>query len=133
MVKKIAYQESPMFLRLKTRTPRGQGPGGTKHPLTNEDRLFLIWAWMEGWSNAQAARSLPCSPAVVGQFHLDLILDLNLLFELPVMLQEGPRQFRCQYCGDMRPGRKQCMRHVLRHFMPIEWALTAPIDRVVIL
>ena len=133
MAKKTLPEESPMWLRLQKRTPRGQGPGGIKHWLTDADRLFLLWAWMSAWSNARAARELPCSPAVVGKFHRDLIFDLNIVFELPVMLQVGPRQFQCQYCSDIRPHRIKCMRHVLRHFMPIEWALTAPIERVVIL
>lgn len=130
MAKKITYQESPMFLRLKNRTPRGQGAGGIKHWLTGEDRLFLLWGWMEGWSSARAARELPCSPATVREVHLDFIFDLNLVFELPVMLQVAPRQFRCQYCCEIRPSRSKCMRHILAHFLGNDWARTAPIENV---
>ena len=133
MAKKPAYQDSPMYLRLERRTQRGQGPGGIKHWLTDEDRLFLLWAWMSGWSNTKAARELPCSPSVVGRFHLDLIYDLDLVFAMPVMRQVGARKFECQYCSDIKPSRMKSMRHIVGHYLPIEWALTAPLERVVIL
>ena len=130
MANKITSEVSPMFLRLEKRTPRGQGLGGIKHWLTGEDRLFLLWAWMSGWSSARAARELPCSPATVRKVHVEILLDLDFVFMLPVMLQVAPRQFQCQFCSEIRPSRPKCMRHILAHFLPINWAKTAPVERV---
>ena len=130
MVKKIPYQESLMFLRLEKRTPRGKGVGGIKHWLTEEDRLFLLWSWMAGWTAARSARELPCSPATVRKIRLEFIFDLNMVFELGVMLKTAPRQFQCQYCCEIQPSRSKCMRHVIAHFLGNNWARTAPIEDV---
>ena len=119
-----------MFLRLEKRTLRGQGVGGIKHWLTEEDRLFLLWSWMAGWRAARSARELPCSPAIVRKVRLEFLSDLNMVFELGVMLQVAPRQFQCQYCSEIRPSRPKCMRHILAHFVPIGWAKTAPVESV---
>ena len=133
MATKFKAVESPMLLRLRNRIPRGQGVGGIKHWLTGEDRLFLLWAWMEGWTSARAARELPCSPATVRNVRLEFIFDLNMVFELPVMLKVAPRKIQCQYCCEILPSRSKCMRHVLNHFLGYAWARTAPIETVVFL
>ena len=133
MAKKILYQESPMFLRLEKRTPRGQGVGGIKHWLTGEDRLFILWSWMEGWTSARTAREVPCSPATIRKIKLEFIFDLDLVFELGVMRQVAPRQFQCQYCCEIRPSRSKSMKHILSHFLGNDWARTAPIGDVEIL
>ena len=122
-----------MFLRLEKRTPRGQGVGGIKHWLTEEDRLFLLWSWMAGWTAAPSARELPCSPAIVRKVRIEFIRDLTLVFKLPVLLQVAPRQYECQYCCEIRPSRSKGMRHVLAHFLPDYWARTARIEDVELL
>ena len=133
MAKKVQFGVSPMVMRLEKRTPRGQGVGGVKHWLTGEDRLFILCAWMEGWTSARTARELPCSPATIRKIKLEFIFDLNMVFELGVMQQVAPRQFQCNYCCEIRPSRSKCMRHVLAHFLSNDWARTAPIEQVEIL
>ena len=133
MAVRLKVKESPISLRLEDRIPRGSGPGGVKSWLNHQDCLYILWWWSQGWTNTRIAEGVPCCASTVRKVQVELIEDLDFLFKLPIMFQVGPRQYECQFCTQIRSVRVRCMRHILSHFFPIEWAETAPVEKVVFL
>jgi len=66
--------------------------------------------------------------ATVSKYRMQMILNPGLMFQLPILVQTGPRKYRCEFCSDTRPTREKGMRHVVNHFMSVGWAKTAPLD-----
>ena len=121
---------SPIEERLKERVPRVKSPDGRTRQLSMLDELMIVWGWAEGLSGSEIARRIPCHQTWVYEFKKDAIADLRRIFDLPVLLQLGPRKFQCQICSETRPTRIRAMRHVLAHIMSQEWAMTAPVDQI---
>lgn len=116
--------KSPIERILAERTPRA------RHRLRDEDRLFMLWAWSRGWSAGHAACGVPCSGRIARLYRQEVMDNPGSIFVLPVLLQIGPRKFQCQFCTETRVTRLKCMRHVLAHILPINYAKTAPIEHI---
>ena len=130
MARKAKTEESPIWLELQKRVPRGEGAKGTRHWISNEDRLYVLWWWSKGWTLTRTAEGVPCSPMTVRNIRVEFMRNPHLIFKLPVLLQVGPRAYQCQFCTEIRPTRTKCMRHILAHFLPLEWAKTAPVEEI---
>ena len=121
----------PLILQaLKRRKPRSMEAGKGRYWLDKEDHLYILWGWYQGWSARKTADGVPCSVMPVLVYKKHVVLEPRILFDLPVVLQEGPRKYRCQFCNEIRPSRMRGMRHFLSHIIPAAWARTAPLDQV---
>ncbi len=106
-------------------------PERVKHAhLDDEDKLLILWGLSRNWSAGKIARVLPASPGTVNNFKTRIFDDPGLVFQLPVLVQTGPRVHQCQICGETRPSRIKGMRHVLSHIFPREVARDIPLDGV---
>ncbi len=98
--------------------------------MSDEDRLYILWGWSQRWSNRKIAGGVPCSIPTVHRYKRLVMSDPGVVFQLPLLLQVGPRKYRCQFCTETRPTRERAMRHVLSHIMSVGYAKTAPLDNV---
>ena len=115
--------------RRELRTPAKKSSNGkVGFYLDNEDRLFILWAWSNQWTPPKTAQHIPCSPDTVRAYKKQVVLDPKIVFDLRVLVQLGPRSYRCQFCGAIRSTRTRCMRHILAHLLPVGWAKTVPLD-----
>ena len=111
--------------RVKDRPPRAQ-----RSRLDDDDKLVIIWGLSRGWSAEKIAQALPASGGTVKNFKAKIFDDPGVVFELPVLVQSGPRSHDCQVCGEVRGSRLKGMRHVLAHIMPFEMARDIPLGDV---
>jgi len=120
----------PLILQvLKRRKPRSREAGKGRYRLDKEDYLYILWGWYQGWSARKTADGVPCSVKPVLDYRKQVVLNPEIPFDLPVVLQEGPKKSRCQFCNELRPSRMRGMRHFLSHIYPVEWAWTAPLSQ----
>jgi len=111
--------------RVKDRPPRVKNAH-----LDGEDKLLILWGLSRNWSAGKIARTLPASPGTVNNFKIRIFDNPGLVFQLPVLVQTGPRVHQCQICGETRPSRIKGMRHVLSHIFPREMARDMPLEEV---
>ena len=120
----------PLILQaLKRRKPRSKEAGKGRYWLDEEDHLYILWGWYQGWSARKTADGVPCSVMPVLVYKKHVVLNPEILFDLPVVLQEGPKKYRCQFCNEIRPSRMRGMRHFLSHIIPAAWARIAPLSQ----
>ena len=106
-------------------------PQRVKHAhLDDDDKLVILLGLSRNSSAGKIARDVPCSPGTVNNFKIRIFDDPGLVFQLPVLVQTGPRVHQCQICGETRPSRIKGMRHVLSHILPYEVARDIPLDGV---
>ena len=109
---------------------KGRPPRAKNAHLDDDDKLVIIWGLSRGWAAAKIARTLPASTATVKNFKARLFDDPGSVFQLPVLVQSGPRFHDCQICGESRASRVRGMRHVLAHILPLEVARDMPLGDV---
>ena len=111
--------------RLKAPPPRAKNAH-----LDDDDKLLILWGTSRGWSVKKIAQALPSSPTTVKNYRARIFDDPGLVFQLPVLVQIGPKVFQCQLCGESRPSRLKAMRHFLAHILPHEVARDVPLSGV---
>ena len=111
--------------RVKDRPPRAKNAH-----LDDDDRLVIIWGLSRGWTAGKIARTLPASVGTVKNFKAKILDEPACVFELPVLVQSGPRSHDCQICGGSRASRIKGMRHVLGHILPLEVARDMPLGDI---
>ena len=109
--------------RVKNRPPR------QKHQrLDDDDRMLILWGTSRGWTIRNLARTLPSSQTTIKNFRAKIFEDPASVFELPVLLEIGPKSHQCRLCGESRGSRAKAMRHVLAHVLPEEIARGVPLN-----
>jgi hypothetical protein len=93
--------------------------------LNNDDWLFIIWCWSRGMSSAATAAQVKCGLDTVLKFRKKVFREPYRVFDLPVMVKQSKRRYICRFCGGAEPSETICKRHILRHFMPKEYARQA--------
>jgi len=99
--------------------------------LDDDDKLLIIWGLSRGWSAEKIARTLPASGGTVKNYKSKILDDPAVVFELPILVQTGPKSHHCQICGQIRGSYLKGMRHVLDHVLPYEVARDTPLNEVV--
>ena len=103
--------------RVKNRPPR------QKHDrLDDDDKLLILHGTSKGWTIKKIALTLPAGQTTVKNFRTKIFEDPVSVFELPVLVQTGPKAHQCRLCGESRGSRTKAMRHVLAHILPEEMA-----------
>ena len=111
--------------RVKNRPPR------QKHDrLDDDDRLLILWGTSRGWTIKKIAMALPASQTTVKNFKAKIFDEPVSVFDLPVLVETGPKAYQCRLCGESRGSRAKAMRHVLAHILPEEIARGVPLNRV---
>ena len=111
--------------RVKNRPPR------QKHDrLDDDDRLLILWGASRGWTIKKIAMALPASQTTVKSFKAKIFDNPVSVFDLPVLMETGPKAHQCRLCGESRGSRAKAMRHVLAHILPEEIARGVPLNRV---
>ena len=95
--------------------------------LDDDDRLLIVYGLSRGWSAGKIADALPASISTIKNFKARISDDPVSVFDLPVLVQSGPRSHDCQICGEGRGSRVKGMRHVLAHVLPYEVARDMPL------
>ena len=106
---------------LKGRTPRVSSRKSRPH-MTNEDFLFIVWCWSRGLPSNTIARGVKCTHQIVVDYRRLVYKEPYRVFELPVMVKRSERKYLCRFCGGVEPSEIGCKRHILKHFMPLEYA-----------
>ena len=111
--------------RVKNRPPR------QRHDrLDDDDRLLILWGSSRGWTNKKIALALPASQTTVKNYKAKVFDDPVSVFNLPVLVETGPKAHQCRLCGEHRGSRAKAMRHVLAHILPEEVARGVPLNSV---
>ncbi len=111
--------------RVKNRPPR------QKHDrLDDDDRMLILWGTSRGWTIKRIAMALPAGQTTVKNFKAKIFDDPVSVFDLPVLVETGPKAYQCRLCGECRGSRAKAMRHVLGHIVPQEIARGVPLNRV---
>ncbi len=111
--------------RVKNRPPR------QKHDrLDDDDKMLIVWGSSRGWTNKKIAMALPASQTTVKNYKAKVFYDPVSVFDLPVLVETGPKAVRCRLCDETRGSRAKAMRHVLAHILPGEMARGVPLNRV---
>ena len=108
--------------RVRNRPPRAKNAH-----LDDDDKLVILWGLSRGWSAGKIAKALPASISTIKNYKSRIMDDPGLVFDLPVLVQSGPRTHDCQICGGSRASRIKGMRHVLAHVFSIEVARDIPL------
>lgn len=95
--------------------------------LSKEDVLFIVWCLSLGYSLSNIAGKVMCHRGTVMRWKQRLFQEPYRIFELPVMVKKGERKYLCRFCGGVEPSEIGCKRHVLKHFMPLEYAKQVPL------
>ena len=111
--------------RVKNRPPRQM-----HDRLDDDDRLLILWGASRGWTNRKIAMALPASQTTIKNFRARIFNDPVSVFNLPVLVETGPKAHQCRLCGEIRGSRAKAMRHVLAHILPEEIARGVPLNRV---
>ena len=127
-MKKI-IKEPPIMAVIGDRV-RNRPPRAKNAHLDDDDRLVILYGLSRGWSAAKIAEALPASEGTVKSYKAEIVDEPGLVFDLPVLVQSGPRSHDCQICGESRGSRVRGMRHVLAHVFPYEVARDAPLGDV---
>jgi hypothetical protein len=98
--------------------------------LTQKDEMYILWARSQGLSFRTIAARLNATTNTIHRHYQELISEPELIFELPVLRQTGPKTYECVFCGASRQGRVRSMRHVLAHFLPPEIAAGADLTGI---
>jgi len=109
---------------------KGGPPRAKFAHLDDDDKLLIIWGLSRGWSAEKIARALPASGGTVKNFKSKILDDPAVVFDLPILVQTGPKSHQCQICGQSRGSRLKGMRHVLDHVLPYEVARDTTLDGV---
>jgi hypothetical protein len=109
---------------LRDRKTRPSSRSDETH-LTNDDRLFIIWCWSRGMLSSAVAAQVKCSHDTVLNYRSEVFREPYRVFDLPVGSKQGQRKYVCRLCGDAERSETICKKHVLRHFMPKEFARQA--------
>ena len=91
-------------------------------PLTVDDKLLLLWGMYREYSLRQIGIFVSCATESVRKYRDTIFDDPLLIFELPVFVQQGPKIFRCNFCGAHKESKSHIIRHVLSHVVPAEMA-----------
>jgi len=111
--------------RVANRPPR------QKHDhMDDDDRLLILWGASRGWTIRKIAAPLPASQTTVKNYKAKIFDNPVSVFDLPVLVETGPKAFQCRLCGESRGSRAKAMRHVLAHILPEEIARGVPLNRV---
>ena len=111
--------------RVKNRPPR------QKHDrLDDDDRMLILWGTSRGWTIKKIAMALPASQTTVKNYKAQIFDDPVSLFDLPMLVETGPKAYQCRLCGERRGSRAKAMRHVLAHILPEEIARGVDLSRV---
>ena len=111
--------------RVKSRPPRQK-----YDHLDDDDRLLIVWGTSRGWTIKKIAMALPASEKTVKSYKARIFDDPVSLFDLPVLVETGPKAYQCRLCGERRGSRAKAMRHVLAHSLPEEIARGVNLSRV---
>ncbi len=104
-------------------------PARQKHDhLDDDDKMLILWGTSHGWTIRKIALTLPSSQTTVKNFRAKIFEDPASVFELPVLVETGPKAHQCRLCGESRGTRAKAMRHVLAHILPKEIARGVPLD-----
>ena len=96
--------------------------------LDDDDKLLILHGTSRGWTVKKIALTLPSSETTVKTFRTKIFEDPELIFDLPVLVEIGPRSHQCRLCGESRGSRVKAMRHVLAHILPDEIARGVPLE-----
>lgn len=82
------------------------------------------------WSILRIHRTYDISERTIGRFRKRILNDPLEIARLPVMERVGAtgKSYRCRFCGETRPQRARCFRHVMSHVLPFEVARDYPLD-----
>ena len=98
--------------------------------LDDDDKLVIIWGLSRGWSTQKIARSLGASSGTIKNYKNKIFDDPRRVFDLPILVELGPKSYECQICGERRGSRIKAMRNVLSHCFPYEVARDTPLDGI---
>ena len=98
--------------------------------LDDDDRMLILFGLSRSWSARKIAEALPASIGTVKNFKARIFDDPGSLFDLPILVQSGPKSHDCQFCGGRRDSRVEGVRHVLAHVFPQEVARDMPLQVV---
>ena len=104
-------------------------PARQKHDrLDDDDKLLILFGTARAWTIKKIALTLPASQTTVKNFRTRIFDDPVSVFDLPVLMETGPKAHQCRLCGEIRVSRTKAMRHVLAHILPEEIARGVPLD-----
>lgn len=124
------YPKKPPIVNVIGDRVKHLAPRAKYAHLDDDDKLVIIWGLSRGWSTEKIARSLPASSGTIKNYKAKIFDEPGLVFELPILVQEGPKSYECQICGERRGSRLNGMRHVLSHTFPYEVARDTPLDGI---
>ena len=110
--------------RVKNRPPRKK-----YDRLDDDDKMLILWGASRGWTVKKIAMALPAGQTTVKNYKAQIFENPVLVFDLPVVMETGPKAFRCSLCGERRGSRAKAMRHVLAHILPEEIARGVNLSR----
>ena len=90
--------------------------------LSNDDYLCIVWGLSRGLTYSDIARSVKCSIQTALDYKDLITKEPWRVFELPVMVKRSERKYLCRFCGGVEPSEIGCKRHILKHFLPLEYA-----------
>ena len=98
--------------------------------LSEDDRLFILWAKSKGYSEGHIASVLGRSKSAVRKFYRRMQESPLIIFDQKYYDVLGKKRLKCRFCEDVRESEMRIQRHVLAHFVPYEFARDMSLDGI---
>ena len=114
--------KADVFSDIGSRVERIHDAPKKKRPLTDDDRLFILWAKSKGYGEPQIATAIGRSKMTVRRYFKRVQESPLIIFEEKVYDIVGKKRYKSRFCHDQRDTEMRIQRHVLAHFVPYEIA-----------
>jgi hypothetical protein len=111
-----------VFADIETRVEKIRQAPKRWQVLTEDDRLFILWAKSKGYGEPQIATAIGRSKPTVRNYFHKVQLNPLIIFDEKVYDVIGKKRYQCRFCHDQRETEMRIQRHVLAHFVPYEIA-----------
>ncbi len=114
--------KADVFSDIGSRVERIHDAPKKKRPLTDDDRLFILWAKSKGYGEPQIATAIGRSKMTVRRYFKRVQESPLIIFEEKDYDIVGKKRYKSRFCHDQRDTETRIQRHVLAHFVPYEIA-----------
>ena len=116
-------QPPPIFQDIGERVKSPSAQRVKRTHLSSDDKLVILWGFSQNWSMSRICNAVKASRPTVSKYRKEFQENpLQIFEELPLMVQLGPKNYQCRFCGERRQSWTKMARHVLWHVAPYEIA-----------
>jgi hypothetical protein len=98
--------------------------------LSDDDRLFILWAKSKGYSHPEIAKSIEHAPSSVWNYIHQIQQSPLIVFDQKCYDSLEKKKYKCRFCNEIRASEVRMQRHVLAHFIPYEIARDMSLDGI---